>query len=360
MIEIILNTRDLNNNSEVNNVEVSPSLPNQIVFYIFLLLDIPSVLCSFILFYYLIGLRAIGQQRYSNHTIIYLLLGSFIVTSFDIPLILPYLQNDYYIQSMKYPNSFCVFWVMLDYGMYSVNLWLMSYACLERYLLIFFKELIMRTNKRRFMMYYVPVIMIYLFDIFWYLYLVALYPCDKSQFDYTQTVCGFPCYKIVATPTIITIDWTIADLLPVFLTILFILILICHVLYQRHKINKHLIQRETWKRTRKMFFQLVPIAFIFLIFNMPLIIVGLLAISNPWYNTIPYFYVNSLSYCLSLTMPFAVLSKQTQIRNRLSTFLRLRRLNRIVPNTMTGLPMRLKNTLTARNVITGSVRTDGV
>jgi len=188
---------------------------------------------------------------------------------------------------------------------------------------------------------------------------VALYPCAKTQFDFTQMVCGFPCYKNVGSVMILNTDWALADLLPVFLTILFILILISHVLYQRHKISRRLVRQDTWKRTRKMFFQLVPIAFIFLVFNMPLIIVGLLAISNPWYNTTPYFYVNSLSYGLSLCMPFAVLSKQTAIQRRLSTLLRLRRFNQIVPIITIGLPMRLLNTQTAQQTATATAMIDG-
>jgi hypothetical protein len=343
-----------------SNIDESVSLPSQMVFYIFLLLDIPSVACSLLLFYCFIYFRELRQHQYSNQIMIYLLVGSFLVTAVDIPLILPYLQNNYFIESMKYPNSFCVFWVMYDYGMYSINLWLMSLACLERYLFIFYKELIMKNRTRRCLMYYVPVTIIILFVIFWYLYLVALYPCDKSQFDFTQTVCGFPCYKVVGSVTILNTDWTVADLLPVFLTIFFILILIFHVIYQRHKIGKHLIQPKTWKRTRKMFLQLVPIALIFLIFNMPLIIVGLLAISNPWYNTIPYFYVNSLSYCLSLFMPFAILSKQTIIQKRISNIIRLTRFNQIAPIPLTRFPLRLMNTQTVRNVGTASVKTVGM
>ncbi len=115
------------------------------------------------------------------------------------------------------------------------------------------------------------------------------------------------------------------------------------------------MRQETWMRTRKMFLQLLPIVFIFLVFNMPLITVGLLAISNPWYNTTPYFYVNSLSYGLSLFMPFAVLSRQTVIRKRLSTLLRLGRHNRAAPLTITALPMRLMNTQATQKVSTATV-----
>jgi hypothetical protein len=280
--------------TDANTVAVP--VPSQVVFYIFLLLDIPSVLCSLVLFYYFIRLSELRDQGHANQIIIYLLIGSFLVTAVDIPLILPYLQNYYYIISMKYPYSFCIFWVMLDYVMYSLNLWIMALACLERYLLIFFRQLVMRNRKRRIFLYYVPVTVMILFVVFWYLYLVALYPCAKTQFDFTQTVCGFPCYKTVGSVIVQNTDWTLADLLPVFLAILFIFILISHVLYQKHKISRRLMRQETWMRTRKMFLQLLPIVFIFLVFNMPLITVGLLAISNPWYNTTPYFYVWSLSY----------------------------------------------------------------
>jgi hypothetical protein len=168
-------------------------------------------------------------------------------------------------------------------------------------------------------------------------------------------VCGFPCYKIVGSVMVQNTDWALADLLPVFLAILFIFTLISHVLYQRHKISRHVVQQDTWKRTRKMFLQLLPIALIFLIFNMPLIIVGLLAISNPWYDTIPYFYVNSLSYCLALCMPFAILSKQTIIKRRISTLLRLRRFNQTRPATMNTMPMRLMNTQLTQRVATANV-----
>jgi hypothetical protein len=109
-----------------------------------------------------------------------------------------------------------------------------------------------------------------------------------------------------------------------------------------------------------MFLQLLPITFIFLLFNMPLIIVGLLAISNPWYDTTPYFYANYLTYCLSLFMPFAVLSKQTAIKKRLFTLLRLRQFNRTAPTAITALPMRLANTQATQKVAATTVKIDGV
>lgn len=174
------NDNGINTNSSSDTSDIPISLPSEIVFYIFLLLDIPSVLCSVILFYYFIRLREHRDQHHSNEVIIYLLFGSFLVTSIDIPMMLPYFQNYNYIEKMKYPYSFCMFWIMYDYGMYSFNLWLMSLICLERYLLIFFKQFVMKSRERRLFLYYIPITLIISFDLFWYLYLIVLYPCAQT------------------------------------------------------------------------------------------------------------------------------------------------------------------------------------
>lgn len=332
--------------SEINVETVTVSVPAQVVFYIFLLLDIPSVLCALVLFYCYVRLPDLRQHQEANPLLIYLLVGSFLVTTIDVPFILLYLQNHYFIASMQSPHALCTFWIIYDYGLYSMNLWLMALTCLERYLRIFFNRIIVGHRSRRLFLYYISPILIVLFDAFWYLYLMVLYPCAQTQFDPTQILCGFPCYKTVGSVTIQNMDWTLADLLPLFLAVLFIVILILHVLYQRYKISKHLMQPNAWRRTRRMFLQLLPVVVIFLVFNMPLIIVGLLAISDPWYNTTPYFYVNSLSYCLALCMPFAVLSKQKTMRRQLSVWLRFRTFNQIRAAAVTGLPMRSVKTHT--------------
>ena len=199
-------------------------------------------------------------------------------------------------------------------------------------------------------MYYAPVTLVTLFAFFWYLYLLVLFPCTNVQFDFTQFLCSTPCYAIEASAILRNFDWTIAGLLPVFLTIFFTLILILHLIYQRHKISRCLVQRKTWKRTRKMFLQLLQITFTFLSFTLPLITVGLLAIFDPWYSTIPYFYVSFLYYCLPLLVPFAVLSKQKVIQQRLFILFRIRPANRIAPMMDTRLPMRLINSQKTRKV----------
>ena len=320
---------DTNSSTDPNILPVS--LESQLVLYILLFLDIPSVLCSLLLFYYFIRLPELRQERYFNPMVIYLLLSAFFISTVDIPLVLRYHQNHYFIVSMENPDSFCVFWIIYDYIMWSLNLWALTLFSLERYLMIFYNRMIMRNRRRRVLLYYVPIILSVVFVIFWNLYLVVLYPCAQTQFDYREMLCAFSCYEINASDALLNFDWIISGLLPVFLTVFFTLVLILHVVYQKHKISRHLATRDIWKRTRKMFLQLLPITMVFFIFAMPLNIVGLLAVTDPWYNTTPYFYVNSLSYCLPLSIPFAILSKQKLIWRKLLILFRWRRVNRIVP-----------------------------
>lgn len=77
--------------------------------------------------------------------------------------------------------------------MYSINLWLVALACLERHLSIFVQTVISLNAKRRFLLYHASVIVIIAFVLGWYLYLLALYPCEQTEFDFTQVLCGFPC-----------------------------------------------------------------------------------------------------------------------------------------------------------------------
>jgi hypothetical protein len=83
-----------------------------------LLLEIPSIPCSLLLFYYFARLPEVRQQYPSNQTNIYLRFGTFLVTVFDIPIILSYLQNNFFIALLKNPISFCMFWYIYDCGMY--------------------------------------------------------------------------------------------------------------------------------------------------------------------------------------------------------------------------------------------------
>ncbi|UJR12215.1 hypothetical protein I4U23_016392 [Adineta vaga] len=320
---------DFSNETEFDEVETY--LSRQITFYIFLLIDIPSILCSLLLFYNFLHFHNQFHQHPSNRMLISLLIVSFLINIIDIPMIIAHCYDIFYIESMSAPGSFCIFWLLYDYILYSLYLWLMALSCFERYLMIFYKHLITRNRLFHFLLYYITLLLTIIFPLIWYIYLILIYPCEQNSFDYTQMTCEASCYEIVGDTIIENIDWILANLLPIFLVILFILIIIIRVVYQKYKISRNLMQRRIWKRTRKMFLQLLPIGFLFLLFNIPVITVGMLGIYDPWFNTIPYYYANLFEYFLPLLMPFAILSKQKQIQKQFVKLLKLRRTIRIQP-----------------------------
>ncbi|UJR12517.1 hypothetical protein I4U23_016692 [Adineta vaga] len=317
---------DLSNETQFEEIETY--LSRQITFYIFLLIDIPSILCSLLLFYNFLHFH---DQHPSNRMLISLLIGSFLINTIDIPMIIIHFHDIYYIESMGSPKTYCIFWILCDYILYSLNLWLLSLSCFERYFMIFYKHLIIRNHLLNILLYYISLIIIILFPFLWYIYLIFIYPCEQNNFDYLQIACSVSCYETVGDTIIQNLDWILANLLPTFLVMFFIFLIIFRVIYQKYKISRNLMQRRIWKRTRKMFLQLLPIGFLFLLFNIPLITTGMLGVSDPWFYTSPYYYTNLLSYFLPLLFPFAILIKQEQIQKTFMKLFKIRRTIRIQP-----------------------------
>lgn len=146
---------DANQNSTIDPSTESDSIPTEIFFYLFLLVDIPAVLCIFLLLYYFIRLLELRHQNYTDQMIIYLLICAFLLDAVDI--MLPYFRNHYYIASTRNSNTFCLFWLMYEYGIYSTSLWFMALLSLERCVVIFFKKPVLKNKARRSFLYYVSI-----------------------------------------------------------------------------------------------------------------------------------------------------------------------------------------------------------
>ncbi len=87
--------------------------------------------------------------------------------------------------------EFCLFWPAYNYALGSVNLMLMAYGCIERYFLVFHQGFF---KKHLILLHYGPICFFLIYPPLLYIGLVVLYPCE-NYFDYTQFVCGGPCYQ---------------------------------------------------------------------------------------------------------------------------------------------------------------------
>lgn len=196
-----------NQNVTIEIILESDALVLQIFFYTFAVLDSLAILCSLLLFYCFACLPELHREHYAHLTAIYLLISAFLISTIDVPMLLMYFQNYHQIASLKDPNSFCIFWRILDYIFFTINLWLIALFSLERYIMIFFKQVVMRSKKRRFCAYYALVIFMVVFISVWYIYFIRFYPCVEPQsFDFTQVFCGSPCYLVEASEIFVNFD----------------------------------------------------------------------------------------------------------------------------------------------------------
>lgn len=225
---------------------------------------------------------------------------NFLITSMELPITLVYLHFGQLIPSSY---SLCLFWIFINYLLFPASAWIMAIASIQRYIFIFHKHLMNSSFK-----HYIPIFLPPIFLFIWYIVLIFFYPCQQ-QFDYTQMWCFGACY--VYQYIIGTIDWMISSVVPVLLTVIFNIVLILRVIYQKYKMQRG----RTWRTTRKLAIQLLSISFLFLAIYLPLIIFGLIRL---WIDPLFLFvftmnYYAYAIYCVPLLMPLVCLISLPEI-----------------------------------------------
>ena len=132
----------------------------------------------------------------------------------------------------------------IDNLCYTLGVWLMTWASIERHILIFHRNLL-NTFKKRLTVHYIPLTLCIVYCCTYSSYLVFGYPCE-NVFDCTSVLCGSTCayndfilaqYDTIANSIVTTI-----------LIVLCSLSLLFRVLWQKY----HSLQRLRWSKVRKM------------------------------------------------------------------------------------------------------------
>lgn len=258
-------------------------IETKVFFYIYILLDIPATICNVgLLIHYFLYQRKQPAQCLFTFNIVCLLIVSMFVTGIDLPFIfIPQIQGTSYVGSLHNPQPFCIFFHCFDSTLYILELWLVSLASFERYLLIFYSNFTQKTKVRKYFFHYFPVILMVTFLIIFEFYLHVLFPCQNTEaYDPIRKSCNYPCFYQEASPQLLSSALIIGYTLPVFITIVFDLLLIAHVVYQKQHMlkmlqlnstnaNKRQQMQETWKRTKKLFIQFLPLTILFALTDMP-------------------------------------------------------------------------------------------
>lgn len=290
-------------------------LSRSIKFVIFLAVQIPSILCSIFVLYYMFVLPAY-RQILANHVIIALLIVSLLSMSIDLSITLHYLREGNVLSTS---SSFCQFWIYFDYSLYSISMLLMAWAAIERHILVFASHHF-RSFCSTLFGHYLPILLCIGYPLFFYLYAVLLYPCERHPLSFDQMLCGSACFKHES----FALDWFDMlghSVMPCAAIIAFSLGLLIRVIREKRRIQQRLF---SWRRQRRMVVQLLSIASLYIIMNVPLFIIILIrkCCLTTFAVTEYKLYFFYLYFFLILFLPFVCLGSLGGFRKKLIVLLR--------------------------------------
>jgi len=160
-------------------------------------------------------------------------------------------------------------WWFIDYGFYGAITVFLAWGSVERHILVFHNRRFLRTQKQRFFIHYLPLIIISIYLLGFYIGVIFFPPCENT-FDFDSLACGLsPCYEEVSYLNIW--DYLCNGIICTFIETVSSIILLIRVLMQKHRVH----QLITWRKHRKMAFQLLSVSCLSLtiVFPQSLIIV---------------------------------------------------------------------------------------
>jgi hypothetical protein len=288
-----------NNDSLYDTSNMEISIPRSIRFWLLLLADIPSVICTIFILFHMFTDRVL-RRALQNHVIAALLISGMAIQLIDIPFYLTFIRfNHIWPQT----QTACFIWWYADVGICFTSVVILAWASIERHILVFHDNWV-STRKKRFLIHYLSLFTVIGYPLCFYLLALLLYPCNHSTIDYSLPWCHYsPCYY--NNSWLHLWDIVMNRLLPsVFITTCNIGLL-CRVLWYKHYRFRRPI---VWRKHRKMIIQLVSVAAVYLLFGFPLFIVQICTTSNVQLNPQIHFYLYFFSFLTILAVPFVCLA----------------------------------------------------
>ncbi|CAF1125062.1 unnamed protein product [Adineta steineri] len=296
-----------NSSHESDNTFASSeiSLPRPIRFWLMLLFNIPSIICSFCLILHIIIDRI---QRYAlqNHTILLILVFGLPIQLMDINFYLVFFRYG----SVQPSKPFiCLLWWLADYGFYIGGIILMAWLAIERHILIFHNRLV-GNQRGRFYFHYLPLIIILTYIFLFYSIVIFFLPCQNT-YDYLVPVCGAsPCYQTYGI--LCMWEFIVNTTTPIFLEGIGSISLVVRVQWQKQRLNKS----TQWRKQRRMTIQLCLISSLNLILNLPIYLIPLAHLCGlpSEYGIQAELYFFFLGYFVIFLFPFASLCQFPKLR----------------------------------------------
>ena len=271
---------------------------HHIKFGVLLLFQIIAIVLSLIILAYFIKHKSFVKNP-QNHGILILIAVNFIQLVFDMPNALAFYSRDYI-----YPNTsnYCTWWTFFAYSIFAISGYLLATISIQRHFFIFNIH-ILRTGWNRIFLHYFPLVLCIFYPIVFYLFAIVFYPCDGTQWDFTNNLCGFaPCY-LLFNKVLGTFDIAVNNYMPVVIDFISNVIIILRVVKQK----RHAQRSTAWKQQRHMTIQLLSLSIIYLIAWTPcLTVLAVQMLHDPTFLlTIQTDYFLDLIYIIYLFIPWA-------------------------------------------------------
>ena len=294
-----MNSTDIDQTSIISEIPI----PWQIQLTLLVIFDIPPLICTIFLLINIFKNRLLRNSLH-NHVIILLLLSVLPTQLIDIPFYIVYLSLGYVWPSN---STFCLFWLFISIGIFDTIVIIMGYGSIERHILVFHHQWLIKV-KRRIFLHYIPLTVVIFYSLTFYIYAIFFPPC-QTNFDYTKGWCSDPCYY---NNEIISMYDTITNtILPTLTILVSNLALLFRVIIQKRRVTA----QNRWRKHRKMIIQMVSVSSLFIIFNLPVAILilaylwGLPADAGFVFGQYAYFF----TYSIPLLLPFVCLTSLPEI-----------------------------------------------
>ncbi|CAF3320504.1 unnamed protein product [Rotaria socialis] len=255
-------TNQVNSSDAISSSDSTDiAIPRAGRFWLVLIFEIPSVICSIFILYHFLACRSLRRALY-NHVFIAIVLITLIVELTDVPWTLKFYQSST-VRSVA--HSLCIAWVYANEGLYITITLLVAWATVERHILIFHNQWI-TTKKQIILIHVLPLVIILVYG-FGYNFIMIVFPPCQNTFDYTQIRCGDP-LCIYGSQVASLWDVIIHDLTPAIIIIFFSLALLVRVVRKKRSMHRPM----HWHKHRKMTIQLLSISLLYLIIYIPFLL----------------------------------------------------------------------------------------
>ena len=285
-------------------------------FWSFFLILIPSILCSLFLLYHLLFDRAL--RRALNNHIIAVLLSICLISEVTIyPWMLYYYQRK---GAWERSLLFCAIWGFLDWLLYVAHTMLFGWATIERHILIF-RDGCVSTEKKRFLVHYLPIILLVLYLFIFYIVMYFFPPCENRLLP-SELLCIFPC--LYDSYTISMWDFIANQIVPIFTITVFSIGLLVRVLWQKRRMHLTI----HWRKHRNMVVQALSISLLYLTVLFPYAVIFILGrihhLSSPLMTNLSTL-TDFFCYFILPLFPLACIFSSPELRGRMKKIFHLRR-----------------------------------